>query len=125
MTVLLFKLTVERCAAELAGCTSTSRLPLPVVLLVTCREIVAPAAKFAAMIGTVNVCSVGVVSLGVKVTCCVPSVMPPLAVSVTRTVRVVPLPERVKYTFTGRSEEHTSELQSLRHLVCRLLLEKK
>src|SRR5262245_62825333 len=26
---------------------------------------------------------------------------------------------------TWRSEEHTSELQSLRHLVCRLLLEKK
>src|SRR5262245_64323483 len=26
---------------------------------------------------------------------------------------------------TTRSEEHTSELQSLRHLVCRLLLEKK
>src|SRR5262245_65258794 len=26
---------------------------------------------------------------------------------------------------TFRSEEHTSELQSLRHLVCRLLLEKK
>src|SRR5437899_4494971 len=26
---------------------------------------------------------------------------------------------------TLRSEEHTSELQSLRHLVCRLLLEKK
>src|SRR5205814_10228188 len=26
---------------------------------------------------------------------------------------------------TERSEEHTSELQSLRHLVCRLLLEKK
>src|SRR5205814_8093284 len=33
------------------------------------------------------------------------------------------------YIFEGdlaeRSEEHTSELQSLRHLVCRLLLEKK
>src|SRR5262245_40204768 len=28
-------------------------------------------------------------------------------------------------TFSIRSEEHTSELQSLRHLVCRLLLEKK
>src|SRR5262245_64175829 len=28
-------------------------------------------------------------------------------------------------TTTSRSEEHTSELQSLRHLVCRLLLEKK
>src|SRR5437899_5570223 len=27
--------------------------------------------------------------------------------------------------FLTRSEEHTSELQSLRHLVCRLLLEKK
>src|SRR5262245_64189200 len=27
--------------------------------------------------------------------------------------------------FNYRSEEHTSELQSLRHLVCRLLLEKK
>src|SRR5205814_9551085 len=27
--------------------------------------------------------------------------------------------------FATRSEEHTSELQSLRHLVCRLLLEKK
>src|SRR5262245_65451851 len=28
-------------------------------------------------------------------------------------------------TWVTRSEEHTSELQSLRHLVCRLLLEKK
>src|SRR5436853_6976135 len=27
--------------------------------------------------------------------------------------------------YSERSEEHTSELQSLRHLVCRLLLEKK
>src|SRR5262245_63282767 len=31
----------------------------------------------------------------------------------------------VKDPDLGRSEEHTSELQSLRHLVCRLLLEKK
>src|SRR5262245_63894288 len=30
-----------------------------------------------------------------------------------------------KETEFTRSEEHTSELQSLRHLVCRLLLEKK
>src|SRR5438045_4870952 len=29
------------------------------------------------------------------------------------------------HSFGSRSEEHTSELQSLRHLVCRLLLEKK
>src|SRR5690554_7586238 len=46
-------------------------------------------------------------------------------------------PERTGYRFTGwldedgnpyrltRSEEHTSELQSRPHLVCRLLLEKK
>src|SRR5205814_10120238 len=31
----------------------------------------------------------------------------------------------VEYVEITRSEEHTSELQSLRHLVCRLLLEKK
>src|SRR5205814_9055111 len=34
------------------------------------------------------------------------------------------LPPSLKHRF-ARSEEHTSELQSLRHLVCRLLLEKK
>src|SRR5947199_1653530 len=32
---------------------------------------------------------------------------------------------RLDETRARRSEEHTSELQSLRHLVCRLLLEKK
>src|SRR5258705_2075131 len=31
----------------------------------------------------------------------------------------------VRDAVDARSEEHTSELQSLRHLVCRLLLEKK
>src|SRR5436853_2555071 len=37
-------------------------------------------------------------------------------------------PDKIKASLAGilqRSEEHTSELQSLRHLVCRLLLEKK
>src|SRR5437899_6941439 len=33
--------------------------------------------------------------------------------------------ESPSYAAAQRSEEHTSELQSLRHLVCRLLLEKK
>src|SRR5262245_62926291 len=32
---------------------------------------------------------------------------------------------KILMRFPKRSEEHTSELQSLRHLVCRLLLEKK
>src|SRR5205814_7753745 len=39
-------------------------------------------------------------------------------------------PSKIRVVVPGigggfRSEEHTSELQSLRHLVCRLLLEKK
>src|SRR5947199_9620423 len=39
----------------------------------------------------------------------------------------MPASPRPEYSLRlrGRSEEHTSELQSLRHLVCRLLLEKK
>src|SRR5436853_2130723 len=38
-----------------------------------------------------------------------------------------PEPDRPRFLAHDRlrSEEHTSELQSLRHLVCRLLLEKK
>src|SRR5262245_63395507 len=42
--------------------------------------------------------------------------------------RIRPGQELVEAARVGaldRSEEHTSELQSLRHLVCRLLLEKK
>src|SRR2546422_8389448 len=35
------------------------------------------------------------------------------------------LGKRVDYSGRSRSEEHTSELQSRLHLVCRLLLEKK
>src|SRR5262245_62178215 len=38
---------------------------------------------------------------------------------------LTPTLARVVGAHERRSEEHTSELQSLRHLVCRLLLEKK
>src|SRR2546425_1710803 len=39
---------------------------------------------------------------------------------------VTPQPVKyVVYSHSARSEEHTSELQSLAYLVCRLLLEKK
>src|SRR2546422_6149251 len=41
-----------------------------------------------------------------------------------RILQVHPARVRELY-FAGRSEEHTSELQSRLHLVCRLLLEKK
>src|SRR5690554_7478334 len=41
------------------------------------------------------------------------------------TRNVSPVLRRVNPMNTGRSEEHTSELQSRPHLVCRLLLEKK
>src|SRR5436305_10127848 len=43
---------------------------------------------------------------------------PPPTTSITR-------PTRPCRDFPSRSEEHTSELQSRPHLVCRLLLEKK
>src|SRR5262245_64435668 len=40
-------------------------------------------------------------------------------------IAAVTAPAEVSVQHQKRSEEHTSELQSLRHLVCRLLLEKK
>src|SRR5205814_8550236 len=39
--------------------------------------------------------------------------------------RPISFENRQEGSIPSRSEEHTSELQSLRHLVCRLLLEKK
>src|SRR5262245_64366487 len=42
-----------------------------------------------------------------------------------RRPRRAPTISAARGTSPWRSEEHTSELQSLRHLVCRLLLEKK
>src|SRR3712207_8297228 len=35
------------------------------------------------------------------------------------------VPGRVRIEVAGRSEEHTSELQSRQYIVCRLLIEKK
>src|SRR2546422_8507947 len=43
----------------------------------------------------------------------------------TRSRRDQSRPEILKVALDERSEEHTSELQSRLHLVCRLLLEKK
>src|SRR5438045_6762514 len=43
----------------------------------------------------------------------------------TATVETALLGKPMIVVYRLRSEEHTSELQSLRHLVCRLLLEKK
>src|SRR5690625_6523418 len=53
------------------------------------------------------------------------SVYPGFAVAVTTVVPPgVGSPSKVTATAKPRSEEHTSELQSRGHLVCRLLLEK-
>src|ERR1035438_10571218 len=41
------------------------------------------------------------------------------------TIAAMPPPLKRSSVRSQRSEEHTSELHSLRHLVCRLLLEKK
>src|SRR3712207_7710042 len=46
-------------------------------------------------------------------------------ISVNYTSGTTGRPKGVMYTHRGRSEEHTSELQSRQYLVCRLLLEKK
>src|SRR3989442_15906434 len=51
-----------------------------------------------------------------------------LPISVMNAINDALLPLNARVTampFTPRSEEHTSELQSRPHLVCRLLLEKK
>src|SRR5947199_8951275 len=45
--------------------------------------------------------------------------------AIAETLTAAPLIVRDIAIVDCRSEEHTSELQSLRHLVCRLLLEKK
>src|SRR5262245_65330706 len=51
--------------------------------------------------------------------------VPPRAPVPAHRSRGGPSPSAEQSTRQARSEEHTSELQSLRHLVCRLLLEKK
>src|SRR5258708_22009647 len=49
----------------------------------------------------------------------------PVAEAAQESMRVTPLDNHVGGLHEKRSEEHTSELQSPDHLVCRLLLEKK
>src|SRR2546425_9208176 len=50
----------------------------------------------------------------------------PSATTIRRTIAsATPSPSRAGARLGRRSEEHTSELQSLAYLVCRLLLEKK
>src|SRR5205814_10639223 len=57
-----------------------------------------------------------------------PNCLPPLLVLATvQIAAAITLEATLSFLGLGlpiRSEEHTSELQSLRHLVCRLLLEK-
>src|SRR5690348_18185127 len=53
-----------------------------------------------------------------------PRVDLPIPIGVTGGSGLISVP-RMNISFKWRSEEHTSELQSPVHLVCRLLLEKK
>src|ERR1035438_5739695 len=46
------------------------------------------------------------------------------AISAGKRANPIAFADMTNAVYTARSEEHTSELQSLRHLVCRLLLEK-
>src|SRR2546429_7214736 len=54
-----------------------------------------------------------------------PAPRPPAAPARARGAGRNPGPRPTPHTAPPRSEEHTSELQSRLHLVCRLLLEKK
>src|SRR3712207_6945251 len=47
------------------------------------------------------------------------------AIAINRDAERPPVDDEVDARRLGRSEEHTSELQSRQYLVCRLLLEKK
>src|SRR5207237_10646399 len=53
---------------------------------------------------------------------CLPNATVPLHCS---EIKRFPMVNRMQFYIDGRSEEHTSELQSHLNLVCRLLLEKK
>src|SRR5258707_9578055 len=54
-----------------------------------------------------------------------PAISPAAARSSRRARAISPRARRDERAAAGRSEEHTSELQSRQYLVCRLLLEKK
>src|SRR2546425_1764692 len=68
-------------------------------------------------------------ALGPSVTFTLPAkpvaTLPSASWAVTCTAGVIAAPADALVGCTLRSEEHTSELQSLAYLVCRLLLEKK
>src|SRR5438552_10349145 len=70
-------------------------------------------------------------ALPILVTCFMPPmamISPALATSMSSRLLAcmrIKRPTRSRVSFAERSEEHTSELQSPDHLVCRLLLEKK
>src|SRR6266498_545023 len=74
------------------------------------------------------VCLLALLAVGLTA-CNRPSQEPPAAGQPNRQARVVAVqtlaPRLRDLTVDSRSEEHTSELQSRPHLVCRLLLEKK
>src|SRR2546430_9512952 len=65
--------------------------------------------------------SYGLVESVVSASICSVTRMVPISAAIDAPMR----PATIKPASTGRSEEHTSELQSQSNLVCRLLLEKK
>src|SRR5437899_8077651 len=67
----------------------------------------------------------GIVLAAVLISALVVFVLRVATAIVAHVERVEQVVHRIGEAAHDRSEEHTSELQSLRHLVCRLLLEKK
>src|SRR5207244_7092773 len=114
---------------DLVTGVQTCALPISTTRARTARSSARPGAKWLPAT-TARAGSLSAVS-GVDTTRTDPESGRPLASSTTLTRTVPPMPLRLRlsgYPMGGwrrRSEEHTSELQSPDHLVCRLLLEKK
>src|SRR5437899_8290121 len=70
--------------------------------------------------GTINLLAHTLPRFGITTTFVKPRALDEFRAAIRPNTRLI-----IAETIGNRSEEHTSELQSLRHLVCRLLLEKK
>src|SRR6266699_3214863 len=101
----------EQFLTTIEGC-SVSRSPCPTAVIRTASPVVSVAASASAKSASTYACW--------PITCPVAPAAGPEV-----TVTSFPTQDRNWTAMFARSEEHTSELQSRPHLVCRLLLEKK
>src|SRR2546425_8442852 len=112
---LMKRTTLPALTVSAAGSKAALLVPSPVIFTSTTAVGVAVAAAGAGAafaVATAAVCEAS------------PFFSPPQAAT-PNTASVLSTVQRIADLLRSRSEEHTSELQSLAYLVCRLLLEKK